>query len=79
MTTIEKIEARIIQECEEGHTFTEAVTAAAWKAVQEARAKGWPAETVGSMAHTFATVGADMVATASVPGGAAQWVQRDAR
>lgn len=62
--TTAKIAARIAARVNEGMSFRDAVTTAAWDATQEAQANGWSAKTIAGMWQTFANVAADMVAEA---------------
>jgi len=61
-STTAKVEARILSELATSRTFREGVTAAAWKAVQEATALGWTERQVAGVAAVFATVGAEILA-----------------
>lgn len=63
-TTTAKVAARIVAATATHDTFRAAVTAAAFDAVQEAKAAGWSDKTIAGMMQTFATVAADMVAEA---------------
>ena len=62
MATTTKVQARILTALETHATMREAVTAAAWQALTEARSLGWSARTQAGIVQAFANVAADMVA-----------------
>lgn len=63
MTTIEKIQARILHHLQIAPDFNQALCDAWAEADDEALTLGWPVRTRWSLARVFADVAADMVAT----------------